>query len=49
MKIYNLSAGKTTPEFLLEAYKKHKSLRYNEEYKRRIEVIQDFDFPSSCS
>jgi hypothetical protein len=29
VKIYNLSAGKSTPEFLDEARKLKKSLRYN--------------------
>ncbi len=47
VKIYNLSAGKTLPQFLEEAYKKHTSLRYNEDFRRRIELIQDFDFPTA--
>ena len=49
IKIYNLSVGKTLPQFLEEAYKKNKSLRYDEEYRNRIEVIHDFDFPTSCN
>jgi ribosome biogenesis protein ENP2 len=39
VKIYNLSAGKTLPQFLEEAYKKSRSLRYNEEYRKRVELI----------
>lgn len=45
IKIYNLSAGKTLPQFLEEANKRKKSLKYDQEYRRRIELIQDFDFP----
>eukprot|EP00397_Hematodinium_sp_SG-2012_P043324 GEMP01048139.1.p1 GENE.GEMP01048139.1~~GEMP01048139.1.p1 ORF type:complete len:511 (-),score=109.87 GEMP01048139.1:61-1593(-) len=45
VKCYNLSAGKSTPQFIDDATKKKKSLRYNEEYRRRIEVLQDFEFP----
>ncbi len=39
IKIYNLSSGKTTPQFLEEAVKKKVSLRYNKEYRNRIELI----------
>jgi len=49
IKCYNLSAGKTTPQFFDEALKKKKSLRYNDEYKRRVELIQDFEFPTSAN
>ena len=45
IKIYNLSAGKTLPQFLEEANKRKKSLRNDQEFRRRIELIQDFDFP----
>lgn len=45
VKIYNLSAGKTLPQFLEESSKKQKSLKYDQEFRRRIELIQDFDFP----
>lgn len=45
VKIYNLSAGKTLPQFLEEANKRKKSLRYDDDFRRRIELIQDFDFP----
>lgn len=45
IKIYNLSAGKTLPQFLEEANKRKKSLKYDQDFRRRIELIQDFDFP----
>jgi len=45
IKIYNLSAGKTLPQFLEEANKRKSSLRYDQDFRRRIELIQDFDFP----
>lgn len=44
IKTYNMSAGKTLPQFQEEAKKAHKSLRYNEDYRRRIELVQDFQF-----
>jgi len=42
-KFYNLSFGKTLPEWLSE--KKKESLRYNQEYRKRIELLQDAYFP----
>lgn len=45
VKVYNVSAGKTLPEWTEESKKKNVSLRYNEEYRRRIELIHDFNFP----
>lgn len=36
IKVYNMSAGKTTPQFIEEARRTHKSLKYNEDYRRRI-------------
>lgn len=44
VKVYNLSAGKSLPQFVEEAQKKHKSLRYDEDFRRRIDLIQDFEF-----
>lgn len=41
--VYNLSAGKTLPEWLRE--KKKTALRYDEDYKKRIELIQHLEFP----
>jgi len=49
IKCYNLTAGKSTPQFYEEAYKKKESLRYNKEYRQRIEILQDFEFPSTSS
>jgi len=49
VKVYNCTAGKTTPEWF-DLYKgREGALRYNEEFRRRIELIQDFEFPTSCS
>ena len=45
-KVYNLSAGKTLPEWL--SSKKKKSLRQDEDYRGRIELIQDLDFPTTA-
>ena len=39
-----MSAGKTYNQFVDEAKKNSKSLRYDDEFKRRIELIQDFQF-----
>jgi len=44
IKVYNLSAGKSLPQFLEEAQKKSKSLRHNDEFKNRLDLIQDFEF-----
>jgi len=47
--VYNLSASKTTNQFIDDASKNRKSLRYNKDFRRRIELIQDFDFPVASS
>ncbi|CAG9771940.1 unnamed protein product [Ceutorhynchus assimilis] len=44
VKIYNLSAGKSLPEWLSER-KRRALLKKNVDIKRRIELIQDFDMP----
>ncbi|XP_063972558.1 nucleolar protein 10 [Diachasmimorpha longicaudata] len=44
VKIYNLSAGKTLPEWLSER-KRRALLKKNVEIRRSIELIQDFDMP----
>lgn len=49
VKTYNMSAGKTYNQFLDEAYKTNKSLKYDEEYRRRIELVQDFQFEVATS
>ncbi|CAK4108285.1 unnamed protein product [Aphanomyces euteiches] len=45
VKIYNLSAGKTLPQWL--AQKTRKALSRDEDYRRRLELLQDFHFPVS--
>ncbi|XP_011860145.1 PREDICTED: nucleolar protein 10 [Vollenhovia emeryi] len=48
IKIYNLSAGKSLPEWLSE--RKRRSLsKKNVDIRRRIELIQDFDMPGLSS
>lgn len=44
VKIYNLSAGKSLPEWLSER-KRRALLKKNIDIRRRIELIQDFDMP----
>ncbi|CAK9816022.1 Nucleolar protein 10 [Anthophora plagiata] len=44
VKIYNLSAGKSLPEWLSER-KRRNLLKKNVDIRRRIELIQDFDMP----
>ncbi|TMW66209.1 hypothetical protein Poli38472_003974 [Pythium oligandrum] len=44
VKIYNLASGKTLPQWLAEKTKK--SLSRDEDYRRRVELLQDFHFPS---
>jgi ribosome biogenesis protein ENP2 len=45
--VYPLAAGKSLPQWLSEA--KKRALKKDEEFRRRIELIQDFAFPSACS
>lgn len=45
--VYNLSAGKSLPQFMEDAKNKGTSLRYNEEFRKRVELIQDFEYPIS--
>ncbi|KAK5582323.1 hypothetical protein RB653_003906 [Dictyostelium firmibasis] len=45
VKIYNVSAGKSLPEWLSE--NKREELRKNKEFNQRIELIQDFSFETS--
>ncbi|GAB1859529.1 Nucleolar protein 10 [Camponotus japonicus] len=44
IKIYNLSAGKSLPEWLSERKRRNLSKK-NVDIRRRIELIQDFDMP----
>ena len=42
VKVYNCTSGKTTPQWVDEASKTNRSLRYNEEFRRRIDFMQQF-------
>ncbi|XP_059488662.1 nucleolar protein 10 [Neocloeon triangulifer] len=46
VKIYNLSAGKSLPEWLAERKKSKSSWKKSTEYQRQIELIQEFDMPA---
>ncbi|KAK9820064.1 hypothetical protein WJX72_005625 [[Myrmecia] bisecta] len=46
VKVYNVSSGKSLPQWLSES--KKRSLRKDENYRRRIELVQDFEFPAAC-
>jgi hypothetical protein len=46
LQVYTVSGGKNIPAWLSD--KKKKALRKDEEYRRRIELIQDFEFPAGC-
>jgi len=45
VKIYNLSAGKSLPEWLTDRQKR-KLQNKDEDIRRRLELIQDFEMPS---
>ncbi|EDO37775.1 predicted protein [Nematostella vectensis] len=48
VKIYNLSAGKSLPEWLSE--RKRRTLQKNDiDIRRRIELIQDFEMPTAST
>ncbi|OMJ78991.1 hypothetical protein SteCoe_21072 [Stentor coeruleus] len=49
VKVFNLSSGKSLSQFTEESIKTKKSLRYNTEFKNRLELIQDFEFPTASS
>ena len=51
VSIYNCTAGRSTPQFLQAHALKQLSgsLRYNAEYRSRIDLIQDFDFPQAST
>ncbi len=44
-KVYDLSSTKSTPQWTSEAQKR--SLAKDEEYRRRVELIQDFEMPTT--
>lgn len=43
VKVYNLSTGKTMPEWLDE--RQRRRVANSDEFRQRVEIIQDFDFP----
>ena len=49
VKTYNMSAGKSVKEFEEEFLKTSKSLKLNQDFRKRIELIQDFHFEAACS
>jgi ribosome biogenesis protein ENP2 len=44
-KVYNLSSGKTLPQWLSES--KKRSMMKDDEYRKRLELIQDFEMPTA--
>eukprot|EP00887_Chlorella_sp_A99_P002039 scaffold18.g2039.t1 len=46
VKVYAVAGGKNIPAWLSD--KKKKALRKDEEYRRRVELLQDFEFPAAC-
>lgn len=46
VKVYNLSSGKTLPQWLADP-RSQRALRKDEDYRRRVELLQDFHFPGS--
>lgn len=47
VKIYDLSSGKSEPEYVAEAKKRKLKLKQLEDYTTRIDLIQDLDYPVS--
>jgi ribosome biogenesis protein ENP2 len=50
VKVYNCTGGRTLPEWY-EDFRKKKvtSLRYNTDFRNRIDLLQDFEFPSAST
>lgn len=48
VKVYNLSSGKTLPQWLAEKSSR-RALSKDEDYRRRVELLQDFHFPAGSS
>lgn len=44
VKIYDLSSGKSLPEYMEEAKKRNVKLKALDEYQSRINLVQDLDF-----
>ena len=47
--IYNLAKGKTLPEFIQESKLTQKSLRSNEDFRKRMELLHDMQFKGNSS
>eukprot|EP00897_Mesotaenium_endlicherianum_P005033 jgi/Mesen1/4558/ME000232S03820 len=47
IKVYNVSGGKSVPEWLSE--KRRRALRKNDDYVRRIELVQDMEFNTAAT
>ena len=47
VKVYNLTAGKALPSFLSDRQKRN--LNKREEFQHRVQLIQDFEFPTASS
>ncbi|GMH41351.1 hypothetical protein BSKO_09261 [Bryopsis sp. KO-2023] len=48
VKVYNVSGGKSLPDWVKDRKSRRKYEKDNEGYKTRLELIQDFNFPTSC-
>ena len=44
--MYTVAGGKNLPSWLSDA--KKASLRKDEDFRRRVELVQDFEFPAAC-
>ncbi|KAK6587634.1 hypothetical protein RS030_81446 [Cryptosporidium xiaoi] len=49
LPIYDFSRGKSLPEYLEDSKKQKKLLKYESEYRNRIEILQNFDFTVASS
>ncbi len=46
LQVYCISSGKTLPQWLTE--KKKRSLKKDDDYRRRLELLQDLHFPTAA-
>ena len=47
VKVYNVAGGKSLPDWLSQ--RKKESLRKDETFRRRVELVQELEFPTSSS
>lgn len=47
VKVYNLTSDKSIPNWLSE--NKKRALAKDDDYRKRLELIQDFEMPTACS